>query len=187
MQVIFEGPDGAGKTSMSEKVAEILKAKRIKAVVLHDDKLTKDTAFEELRDMQQSSEITIRDRWYYPSDTIYNPVVADKPSAFSVADRTVIQHALYMVGTLVIVVIADVSVLIERVGARGDDYIQSKHIPDIYHGYQDFVEHVALPYEIIDTSDITIIEATELAVQMIEKFYYERFGVAYADRNDSTN
>jgi deoxyadenosine/deoxycytidine kinase len=187
MQVIIEGPDGAGKTSISLLVAEALAATRIKATVLHDDLLTRDVAYEELKAMYYSPLITIYDRWYYPSDTIYNPIVADKPSAFSPTEIVKIENNLNRVGALVIIVTADISILTERVGARGDDYIQSHHIPDIYHGYQDFIEYTTLPYVVVDTTDITVVDAVLIILKQIHAFYYERFGVHYEGRNNSTN
>lgn len=187
MQIIFEGPDGSGKTSISERVAEILKVERIKASVLHDDQKTFDTTLEELGVMVFSQELVIRDRWYYPSDTIYNPIIVNKPSAFCEADITLIEHHLKMVPALFLIVTADEEVLAKRLSIRGDDYIKSDHLSPILSGYQSFIDSTGVSYQIIDTTDIDIDTAVEQAILHIKAFYRERRGMEYGCSDNSSN
>lgn len=187
MQVIFEGPDGAGKTTITERVAKILGVPRIKASVLHDDAKTYTTTFNELLAMSLKPDIIIRDRWYYPSDTIYNPIVAGRMSVFSSGDIEYIEQQLDNVNTLVIIVVAETAALVDRIGIRGDDYIEHSHLTKISEAYSKFILRTKLRTKVLNTTHFSIDLATSHAVNFIKEFYYERYGAEYGSSDNSSN
>lgn len=175
IHVIIDGPDNGGKSTLAAKLKEQVKGEHHKAITLQDDQLTFDTVVQYLANFREHDEIVIWDRWYYPTDLIYNPVLVGRQSPLAPHVRFI--EALLNVGnTIILHVTADPADLIARFQVRGDEFITEEMYEAILRNYNTFMSHTKLPVRVINTTNHNELVTLELAKIYIEQFYEERMG-----------
>lgn len=175
MHVLIIGPDNSGKSTLAAKLKETIQATHLKAIHLDDDQLTLDTVAKYLTTIGSTDGLTIWDRWHYPDDMIYNPIVARRHSKLS-PHVAFIEAMLNSANSMILFVTADAEDLFMRLGQRGDDYITPDMYQAILSNYATFIQNTKLPVYTINTSNHDEYLTHELARMMIEQFYEERTG-----------
>lgn len=158
VNVIFIGPDGSGKTTVSKIVAEKLGFKYHKCDYRQDDK--PQLSLDLLNDQCN----VVYDRFYYPDDTIYSRIKLEKDHPGEQMDWStpywkkyqLVRNLMADLNTVIIYIDADDEVLKERSKAWADDYISLEDIGNIRTLYHRFLQYArTLPYIIYeyDSSD----------------------------------
>lgn len=186
MRIIVEGPDGAGKTTLIAALAQRLDLKVVrhshadfkrlaKVVGCDPGELLRRHIEEILEDNITLADGYIHDRWYYPSDVIYCPIVEGHTSPIA-PYAAGIEAKLKELQVLVIYVRADVATLQSRLAARGDDYVQAQQLEQILAAYELFVDNTEIPFVQVGTSSgRSVAETVEDLVESIQ-LYSRRIG-----------
>jgi len=135
---MVEGPDGAGKSSIVKQLASVLSYRSRPVVMQHlyyDSKQSEYVTFPSLwrgRGMH-----VVQDRGAL-SGPVYEPLFRGDMDRLIWLDPLVEQAANS--NALLVYVSADVGTLMERVEARGDDYVTTDRLADINAGYQEVLD-----------------------------------------------
>lgn len=180
IHVILEGPDNSGKSTLAATLKERIQGEHLKAIHTDDDEVTVDRVAEYLMTIKQPGyhePIVIWDRWYYPSDLVYNPIVAKMASPLG-PYTPFIEKMLNKANTMILHVTSNKDDLIRRLSSRGDDYMTTDMYDAIIARYDAFFKMTKLPHKTINTSNHDAAMTVELALMYIEQFYEERTGKA---------
>lgn len=149
MLIILEGPDGAGKTTLANRLAELTGAK-----LLRKGPIERDVISEYTLDLQWyrpgQGEDVVCDRWHL-GEEVYGPILRGG-STFDRATYHHVEKTLVTRGALLGVLMPPLKELVRRVEARGDDLVGAEHLPEIVKGYDEALRRVQLP-KIKFTSD----------------------------------
>lgn len=123
MVYIFEGLDGTGKTTLVQKLSEELKKRNIrhnviKESVTHDEDEKKDRINRNAL-LRFRNKITIYDRATIIDDFVYKPVIDGEASLLN----TLVSDTVCNGRTVVFYLEAPIDTLCERIGKRGDEYL----------------------------------------------------------------
>jgi thymidylate kinase len=140
--VAFEGPDGAGKSTLALKVAHRL-ATEVGPTIIQ--KLTYDSKEEEYLELLNSEYCVVQDRTYL-SDEVYGPIFAGGPR-FGIAFLADCDQAFHLREAKVVLVTAAPWILELRLktetgsglarARRNDSYIELDKLKKIHHSYED--------------------------------------------------
>lgn len=160
LNVIFVGPDGAGKTTIAKLVAEKLAAEGFTYRKCDYRQEDKPQLAKELLDARTN---VIYDRFYYPDDIIYNRVQHEKTSEEPMNWDTEywksyndVRDQLCQLNTVIVMVTADMETLKERSKAWADDYIDVNDLSKIIQLYQRWRAYInTLPVIVFDIDNTT--------------------------------
>ncbi len=109
------------------------------------------------------------ERWNYPEDLIYGPVIEGKTSILEPL-RIAIEHRLLPLGCLFVYTTAPLPLIRRRFKlAKGDYYVPVKKIGKLEKAYLEFLEQTAIPYITIDTDRPTIEENVDTIMLKIRE------------------
>lgn len=169
--VIFEGPDGAGKSTMARRTAGLL-ADRSPTILQH---LTSRSAlndyYEPARLWQRGGLNVVQDR-YLVSDLVYAPVLSGVASRLG---KTEVLHGMAQTvhRAVVIYVTAEEEVLARRLVERGDDLIDPGMLHAIlknYHREMGGWEYMGAVVHTVDTSADYFLSDLELELTLAVAF-----------------
>lgn len=109
------------------------------------------------------------DRWYYPSDLIYEPVVHHQQSALAPLVR-VIERRMLALDFLVVYVTADLDELLKRYDREGDPDFPRAHYQEILAGYEEWTWKSNLPILTVNTTNLTPEQTLRRAADMIAQY-----------------
>lgn len=140
MIIIIEGPDGAGKTTLANKLQ-----KQTGYMLLHrsqpKSEEEKAKMMAEYMDVLKSGKNCIMDRCWY-SEMVYGPVMRDA-AVISYPQMYALERQLARAGGLVIHCTGSLQTLWKRCLTRGEDYIVDKDtFTKIYNGYDELMNGV---------------------------------------------
>lgn len=153
MNVIFIGPDGAGKTTLAKQVAEKLGFVYHKCDYRQEDK---PNLALQLLDKQIN---VVYDRFYYPDDVIYSKIKGEHEGDDDYwACYNDVLAKLEKTNTCVIYVTASTEALMERLNVRGDEYIDIneetlERIKELYGRFLRSLDSRRIATTIIDNTD----------------------------------
>jgi hypothetical protein len=160
--VIFEGPDGAGKSTMIEAVKQIHldEGHASESVQIWragpfppDSDPWREYVFP-LTSLYPSRDwLVLIDRWHL-GELVYGPIFRGQ-SRLSLDQRTWIEGYLKTMGAVMIHLTARQEELIRRLDARGDDMVKAEHIPEILAGYAKYTGDGHQPRIFCRTHDTT--------------------------------
>ncbi len=175
--LIFTGPDNTGKTTTANHlVYELGGSIPIKKFKNESDEMVmKANVLDSLKLMRDLPEdkLMIFDRWHYPDDIIYAPIIEGKPSPL-VPWIQEIKTKLMEYDVIFVVLMAAVDILKKRLiveeKAIGSTYIKHKYIEEIVSSYQQFIDdNQDIPMIVINTSDKTVEQVCSLIRLFISK------------------
>lgn len=140
MILIFEGPDGAGKSTMIEAVKTIAEADGVPTSIWRAGPFPADSNAKReyalpLTSLTASQDwLVIMDRWHV-GELVYGPLLRGV-SRLSEEERCWIEGYLKTCGAVIIYLTATTEELIRRVGVRGDDLIKAEQLDHIREAYE---------------------------------------------------
>lgn len=153
LNVIFIGPDGSGKTTLTTKLADLTGMKRIKCDYRQEDKPR--TAINMLNDDVG----VIYDRFYFPDELIYSAVKGIPLNDSYKASLYDIWDTLKLVNPVFVYVDADIDELIERSKVWADNYVSVEQLAQIKSEYESFLSSMEInkvPIIKIDTTSLAV-------------------------------
>ena len=153
VNVIFVGPDGSGKTTLTKIIAERLNMHYHKCDYRQDNKPAL------AKELLHSQIDVIYDRFYYPDELIYSKVKNVTLDESYYHELISILKDLQKVNTIFVYVSADLEVLAERSKAWADDYVDVTELTDIIDQYQKWISYmniIGIPVIEIDNSDCAL-------------------------------
>ena len=148
VNVIFIGPDGSGKTTLTKIIAERLDMHYHKC----DYRQANKPAL--AKELLHSQIDVIYDRFYYPDELIYSKVKNVTLDESYYHELLSILKDLQKVNTIFVYVSADLEVLVERSKAWADDYVDVTELTDIIDQYQKWISYmniIGIPVIEVDT------------------------------------
>lgn len=178
VNVIFIGPDGSGKTTISGVVADKLGYRYHKCDY-------RQAAKSQLSQVLLDSQIdVVYDRFYYPDDIIYSKVKGHEMSAQDIQEYEKVVASMLSRNVIFVYVDAELETLQKRSGVWIDDYVTQNDLLPIKEEYAIWMEVYGKAFPILryDTTDIEVDTAdyNELLDTMVEDIK------AVADRYYST-
>lgn len=140
MIIIFEGPDGAGKSTMIEAVKAIAEAdgKPVsiwKAGPFPEGSTAKREYALPLTSLSISMDwLVMMDRWHV-GELVYGPLLRGG-SRLSMEQREWLEGYMRTLGVFMVYLTAQPDELVKRVGVRGDDLIKTEQLAAIYEAYE---------------------------------------------------
>lgn len=137
MLIVLEGVDGAGKTTLTERIMSTLPDTTLR---LHSGPLKGDPLREyvwRLRDYAPTSEMNIIcDRWHV-GELVYGPLYRDA-CKLTPAMRKYVEMYLDKLGAYKLVVTTDLPTIKQRLKDRGEDLLQDSHIGLVWDFYNEY-------------------------------------------------
>jgi hypothetical protein len=137
MLIVLEGVDGAGKTTLTDRLLSSLpnETKRLHSGPLKGDAL-KEYVWR-LRDYRpDSTQNLICDRWHV-GELVYGPLYRGS-SKLTKAMQTYVEMYLDKLGAYKLVVTADLSTISQRLGVRGEDFLRAEHLGLVWDFYNEY-------------------------------------------------
>lgn len=172
MIVIITGPDLTGKSTLAKNLAKQLPAQYYHATRCKDAAQLNIIIDRDLKKAEVLTELQIWDRWNYPEDLIYEPLMTGNQSVLT-SRVTEIESRLKQANVLVILLTANLRTLRKRYQLRGDTYINEVQLEGIRHCYQLFKSATELPVYEIDTGAFNEEQTLDLALVAINSKYRE--------------
>lgn len=173
MIVNFIGVDKTGKTTLIDEVASELEwpVKRFKAPFTNEQI---ESNVWEVIDTHERDELDgLYERWNYPEDLIYGPVIEGQDSVLKVWGPN-IEIRLLEIGCLFVYTTASLQLIARRINlAGGDYYIKLKHVPILRKAYLSFLERTRIPYIEVDTTYLSIKENVDKIIIRIKEALHE--------------
>lgn len=159
MIVVFEGPDGAGKSRMIDHVATEAEADGVPVGIWHRGPFPPGgNPWTEyvlpLTTLCATTDwIVLVDRWHL-GELVYGPIFRGR-SQLSLAQRDWIDGYLKSMGAVMIHLTATPDELCYRLAKRGDDMVRADHVPAILAGYSALIGDGHQPRMMTRTYDTT--------------------------------
>lgn len=175
--LVVEGPDCSGKSTLVEQLAKTFdlpleKNLRIKNPQAIIRSLAEQIVFAHPR---KTGKGTIKDRWQYPSDIIYEEIHGRTESILVDWEPSLIKE-LHYANVLFLYVKADAKELVRRRNIRGDDEIndlQLIQLADMYENFFNDPKREGLSVAVVDTTNLSPDEVYHVAMDKIMRHYEE--------------
>lgn len=131
--IILEGIDGAGKSTLAEALKA---ASPLPAEIVHKGPMTQTVVEEYMRPLLDWPEdkLLIADRWHV-GEMIYGPIYRGASLVEGDYNDT-IEKILGVLNAVRVIVQPPLEVVIERMAARGEDYLKPQHVKKVYNFYK---------------------------------------------------
>ena len=146
MNIVFIGPDGAGKSTIAKEWSEKFNMPIIKNDYREVDKLSK--MYEHLE-----RDNVIFDRLFYPDHLIYSKIKGNELSEEELEAWDDLRLLLPFKDIVYVYVTAPDKLLYERLSKRGDDYIDFEDIPKIKEEYGKTLKNFPVPVIILESQE----------------------------------
>jgi cytidylate kinase len=158
MLIIIEGVDGSGKSTLAQRLHDEL-SKHLPTQLLHRGPLKRDPLEEYELDLDTYRPFggthVVCDRWHLGED-VYGPMYRGE-SALTLPVRRHVELFQQSRGAIVVFMTQSLDVLIDRVGARGDDMVATAELGELAEAYFPVVARSVLPtFQISGFEDDTI-------------------------------
>lgn len=157
LNVIVIGPDGAGKTTLIQKLSESLKMPVVKCDYRQEDKIG--LSYEYLNNNIN----VIYDRFYFPDDMVYCKAKGIPLDDEKLAAYGKVLELMKKRNVVFVYVDAPLEMLVERSKAWADDYVSTDDLINIKRAYGDIINIFLRPngQAIINVENTSPIESEE--------------------------
>jgi len=159
MFIIVEGPDGAGKTTLIEKLRQQFNNQFSNCEVIHFGKIDDPSKYFDIymqaiaEQYESMIDVTILDRCWY-SDRVYGPIMRNKEEMSKEKARRLDQAVVESGGGMIIYCDAPTHVLWTRCRKRGETYItKPEQIIAIAELYKEEMKESLLPVIYYNTAE----------------------------------
>jgi thymidylate kinase len=171
--VILDGPDCAGKTTLTAQLSDFFQVQVEKHIRIEDRNAMLGNIAHKLAyaNPEKTGKGIILDRWQFPTDIIYERLNNRQLSPFQYI-MPLIAESMHRHNVLILHVTAHIDVLLARLRSRGDEEIDTEQlscVADLYDLF--FATYTELPTQTIDTSFDTPDEVFAMAVETIVAHY----------------
>lgn len=176
LNVIFVGPDGSGKTTISQAVAQRLAPE---GFTYHKCNYEQEDKVELGRKLISSKTNVIYDRFYYPDDIIYSRVHHERDSEEPMDWETpywksfnILLSELCDLNTVFILTVASEETLVQRATAWKDDYIKVEELHKVcalYSRWRGAMCSYPLVIFDLDTTDRSVDDCVDICVENIRR------------------
>lgn len=146
MNIVFIGPDGAGKSTIAKEWSEKFNMPIIKNDYREVDKLSKTHEYLDLDNV-------IFDRLFYPDHLVYSKIKGEELSEEELKAWDDLRLLLPYKNIIYIYVTAPNELLYERLSSRGDEYIGFEDIPKIKEEYEKILKSFPVPVNICESQE----------------------------------
>lgn len=135
--IIIEGIDGSGKSTLANMIQEAA-SKKYKVIRTHRGPMKGSVVEEYVAPLLEikDDELLIADRWHI-GEMIYGPIYRGISYVDSVIEH--IENILDDLGAVKLVMLTPREIVKERLGSRGEDYLQEEDFDQVF----DFYESIA--------------------------------------------
>ena len=155
VNIIVVGPDGAGKTTLIERLSKLLNMPVTKCDYRTEDKIK---ASMEYLDSQID---VIYDRFFFPDDIIYSYIKQQEHK-----DYSEVESKLRVSNPVIIYVTAPLEELEKRSEAWADDYVKVNDLNDIMWEYEEFFEQYDGVFPVITINNVAEVDSDEYNEQL---------------------
>lgn len=137
--VILEGIDGAGKSTLAKKIADLI-PRHFDTVLTHRGVPKHGPELEYMHQLEwlRNNHFMVADR-YHVGDLIYGPIYRNE-SLTKDYWFAAIEDKLNQLNATKIILLPPLDVVRQRLEARGEDYLQPEHVHKVWHFYNDFAD-----------------------------------------------
>jgi thymidylate kinase len=170
MLIILEGPDGAGKTTLAQRIGA---ASLLNVEIRHCGPILGTPAEEYVMPLHayipNTGQNIVYDR-HFLGELVYGPMYRDE-SKIKDVDQYVIESFLNRHGALMVLVTGEESVLQSRCKARGETFIKLDDIPKLKKRYMQEFEESNITWKWLCVDDPSTEDVTNIVwlAQQIEK------------------
>lgn len=162
--IIIEGIDGAGKSTLFDRIVEKIPTNYDKVLVHKGVPEFEDPDREYLHQLSwlRNQHFMVSDR-YHVGELIYGPIYR----GYSMTEGKWferIEERLDQLKAVKIILLPDLDVIRERLAVRGEDYLQPEHFEQVWNFYNKFAEDNPSWTKITDNSDATAQELVAKAI-----------------------
>lgn len=147
MKIILAGPDGVGKTTFGEMLAEKLNYSYITG-----------NSYKTKNKLDRAKELAglnnaVFDRFFFPDHLVYSEVKNQQINSAEYSEWISLSEDLAQDNTIILYIDAPDSALRGRLEQRGDDYIEWGEINTIREAYEDLFRESDIPIIRLDSLD----------------------------------
>lgn len=146
MNIVFIGPDGAGKSTIAKEWSEKFDMPIIENDYREVDKLSKTLEYLDLDNI-------IFDRLFYPDHLIYSKIKGNELSEEELEAWDDLRLLLPFKDIIYVYVTAPDELLYERLNSRGDEYIEFGDIPKIKEEYEKILKDFPVPVFVLESQE----------------------------------
>lgn len=147
--IMLEGIDGAGKTTLVDRIAKSAIAQGFTPRVIHRGPLNDTVTNELIRPLfaVADDELLICDRWHV-GELIYGPIYRGESQVRQ--HEAFMEELLILLDVVPLIISAPISEIRRRLEERGEDYLKDEHVETVHEAY---LNHAfTYGWEIVDTS-----------------------------------
>lgn len=144
MLVILEGVDGAGKTTLAQRMCSEAEQRGYEAEVWHRGVPVRHPLEEYELDLEQDYEhrvkrLVVCDRWHL-GQIVYGELYRNDLKDSSLGTAWHVDALLQSMGALQFVISPPVEIVKSRLRERGEDYLQPEHVEHVHERYEELAE-----------------------------------------------
>ena len=161
-KIIFEGPDGAGKSTLAELVSQALELPLRGRIT----RVGPSNVFEVNKKDLTAPGVAVLDRCYWLSDLIYEPIYSNTPSVLQFMNM----HEYDLLNTILVYVDCSDDAIKERIGDRGDELYSINQILKAANRYRCFFATYTRTLIKVDTSKKSLGENVSYLCNELRKY-----------------
>lgn len=162
MFCILEGVDGGGKSTVANQLTSELESRGFLTQSLHRGVPERDVLEEYQLDVEwfrpNSDTAIVADRWHW-GDIVYGELYRGSSYLGGINGGTFRYLELFLRsrGAISVLIENDPQVIIQRLAARGEDYLKTEHVPHVIERYREVFDASATGVAITESPDVDAI------------------------------
>jgi thymidylate kinase len=155
MIIMLEGTDGAGKSTLGNRLVEYAQKRGFTAELWHRGVPERHPLEEYEYDLEQanppSDHLIVMDRWHL-GQLVYGGLYRDE-NLLGVSGAWHVNALLERYGAVQFIVSPPLEEIRRRLGVRGEDYLKAEHVEHVWTSYQVLAERFGIPILACDLDD----------------------------------